>query len=256
MGKFKTDFSREELNAALHNNDSEALAIIKDLNKWENFKKKIEEFLKKARKIPVLGGFVDDIITMVSLVDSYVKKEYMDIPVGTIVSIVAALIYLLSPIDLIPDVIPVIGYLDDAAVIMLVLGLGVNNDLNKYRGWQEENKKKSLLDFEKIFSEEISQIIADGYLAAVILSENEKIKFLVTNQYNNSEMVECRVKEVCTPLEILQKYEIETVEEIVKLLSDTIKIETVRWMETDDRDAYYEPDFLEKWDHYIIVEEV
>lgn len=130
MGKFKTDFSREELNAALHNNDSEALAIIKDLNKWENFKKKIEEFLKKARKIPVLGGFVDDIITMVSLVDSYVKKEYMDIPVGTIVSIVAALIYLLSPIDLIPDVIPVIGYLDDAAVIMLVLGLGVNNDLN------------------------------------------------------------------------------------------------------------------------------
>lgn len=113
-----------------------------------------------------------------------------------------------------------------------------------------------MLDFEKIFSEEISQIIADGYLAAVILSENEKIKFLVTNQYNNSEMVECRVKEVCTPLEILQKYEIETVEEIVKLLSDTIKIETVRWMETDDRDAYYEPDFLEKWDHYIIVEEV
>ena len=33
-------------------------------------------FLKKAEKIPVLGSVLDDIVTMLDLVDSYMKKEY------------------------------------------------------------------------------------------------------------------------------------------------------------------------------------
>lgn len=89
--------------------------------------------MKKAEKIPILGGMIDDIVCMVSLVDSYIKKEYSDIPVGTIISIVAALIYLLSPIDLIPDFVPVVGYLDDAAIVFFVLNFGVDKDLEKYR---------------------------------------------------------------------------------------------------------------------------
>ena len=32
--------------------------------------------------------------------------------------------YVLSPIDIIPDAIPFVGYLDDAAVVLLVLNLG------------------------------------------------------------------------------------------------------------------------------------
>ena len=40
-----------------------------------------------------------------------------------LLSIVAALLYGASPIDLIPDVIPLIGWLDDGLVIALLLGL-------------------------------------------------------------------------------------------------------------------------------------
>ena len=57
------------------------------------------------------------------------ESEYTDDSVMTIAVadglMKAGLIYVISPIDLIPDFIPVIGYLDDAAVVTLVLGLGV-----------------------------------------------------------------------------------------------------------------------------------
>jgi uncharacterized membrane protein YkvA (DUF1232 family) len=38
-----------------------------------------------------------------------------------VVLIVAALLYLISPIDAVPDVIPVVGWLDDVAIASLVL---------------------------------------------------------------------------------------------------------------------------------------
>ncbi len=39
-----------------------------------------------------------------------------------VVLVVAALLYLISPIDAVPDFIPVAGWLDDAAIAGLVLG--------------------------------------------------------------------------------------------------------------------------------------
>lgn len=54
---------------------------------------------------------------MILLVRNYIKKEYTEIPLGSIIAIISALIYVISPADLIPDNIPGIGYLDDAAVV-------------------------------------------------------------------------------------------------------------------------------------------
>ena len=49
---------------------------------------------------------------------------------------VVALIYFLSPIDFIPDSIPVIGLIDDAAVILFAVD-SAHNDINDYRQWKE-----------------------------------------------------------------------------------------------------------------------
>ena len=77
---------------------------------------------------------------MTSLVKSYINKEYTDIPIGSIIAIISALIYFVSPIDIIPDSIPIIGYFDDAAVVAACWKL-VDSDIEEYEKWREKNNK-------------------------------------------------------------------------------------------------------------------
>jgi uncharacterized membrane protein YkvA (DUF1232 family) len=66
-----------------------------------------------------------------SMIKDYVQGNYRKLPWWSVASVAAALGYFLAPIDAIPDFIPVLGYLDDAAVFALVLG-GIREDLKKY----------------------------------------------------------------------------------------------------------------------------
>ena len=54
---------------------------------------------------------------------------------------IAALIYVVNPMDIVPDFMIGIGQLDDAAAIVLVLQM-IQMDLNKYKKWQKENGKR------------------------------------------------------------------------------------------------------------------
>ncbi|MBS4006999.1 MAG: DUF1232 domain-containing protein [Clostridium sp.] len=67
-------------------------------------------------------------------------SEYRDIPIGSIIAIVSALIYFVSPIDLLPDSIPVLGYVDDTAVVAFVWRM-VEDDVEEYKKWQAKNRK-------------------------------------------------------------------------------------------------------------------
>lgn len=89
-----------------------------------------------------IGEIREDLPVLVRAVRAYSSGEYRKLPWKTVTSIVAALLYFVSPADLIPDFIPVIGYIDDAAVIALVLR-GVRGDLTKFERW--ESKSRGLL---------------------------------------------------------------------------------------------------------------
>lgn len=114
-----------------------AESILKD-------KKAMNELLnravKQAQEVPGLGPYLAYIPLLCSMVYDYVNKDYRAVPVGTIIGITAALLYLVSPVDLIPDFIPVVGQMDDAAVIAYVLK-SVNNDLKEYQKWKTEQAR-------------------------------------------------------------------------------------------------------------------
>jgi uncharacterized membrane protein YkvA (DUF1232 family) len=77
-----------------------------------------------------------------SLLKDYYKGAYREIPWVSIAAIVATIVYVVSPIDLIPDFIPFVGYIDDAAMLALVLKM-VRLDVEQYKRWRNSNKDYS-----------------------------------------------------------------------------------------------------------------
>lgn len=130
-------FDEQKALEQLEKGYDEAEKLLKDEDKIERFLLRLE---KKLKTIPVAGNKLAVVPIMASLVKNYVKKEYTDIPIGTIIAIVSALIYFVSPIDFIPDSIPVLGYFDDAAVVAACWKL-VESDVEEYEKWRNENGK-------------------------------------------------------------------------------------------------------------------
>ena len=74
---------------------------------------------------------------MINMLKDYKKGHYHNVPWFTIASIAFALLYVLNPLDLIPDFIPGFGYVDDLSVFTLALRF-VETDIHKYLDWKLE----------------------------------------------------------------------------------------------------------------------
>ena len=135
--QFSIGIDEQEAMNELTKNYGEAEKLLKDHDKVEEFLQKLE---KKIKLIPHAGNALANIPIMASLVKSYIKKEYAEVPIGTIIAVLSALIYYLSPFDLIIDGVPVLGSLDDIAVIGVCLKL-VESDIKDYDLWRHNTGK-------------------------------------------------------------------------------------------------------------------
>ena len=133
-----TIVTQEEALKELEKGYGKAELILTDEGKLERLLQRLE---KKLQSIPKIGDKLSHIPIFASLVKSYVKKEYTEVPVGTIVAVISALVYFVSPIDLIPDVIPGAGHIDDVAVVGACLVL-VDTDIKDYIKWRDSHGKK------------------------------------------------------------------------------------------------------------------
>ena len=73
--------------------------------------------------------------TMLRLIRAYYRGEYRAINETTLVIVIAAVIYVISPLDAIPDAIPALGFLDDATVVALALQR-TRSDLDEFMMWE------------------------------------------------------------------------------------------------------------------------
>ena len=103
---------------------------------------KEDEIKKLFKRVKVLAKYCNDLCEIFELLRDRVAGVYKETPWTTIAALTGALLYVLSPIDLILDIIPGIGFLDDAIVIGLAIKLALS-DLEKYRVWKASRKEQA-----------------------------------------------------------------------------------------------------------------
>jgi uncharacterized membrane protein YkvA (DUF1232 family) len=103
--------------------------------------KRLRQLLEDAvGKISVIprGPFAETwpyLMAMIRLIRDYHRAEYRDISETNLLVIIAAILYFVSPFDVIPDWVPVLGHIDDAFVISLALK-SVRADLDTFMAWE------------------------------------------------------------------------------------------------------------------------
>ena len=92
--------------------------------------------LRKARQHGTrLKGVLDDLLVLIRLLRAWANGGYRAVPWRTLVVASAAVLYFVNPLDVIPDQLPGIGYLDDASVIAAVATL-LRDDLRRFARWE------------------------------------------------------------------------------------------------------------------------
>ena len=85
------------------------------------------------------GGKFSEMINSVSaafrLVKAYAAGQYRDISLESLGLIVASIIYFVMPLDVLPDFIVGLGFIDDAALFAWTLR-SVANDLERFIQWE------------------------------------------------------------------------------------------------------------------------
>lgn len=119
--------------------------------------KVVKDSLEKSNKDSSLKGMaaegIESVKRLARLVSAFAKGEYRDVSKGNAILVVAGLLYFISPLDLIPDAIPILGYLDDITLISWILSK-VSEELNKFEAF--EFSQRGQIDersFQELFDE-------------------------------------------------------------------------------------------------------
>lgn len=118
---------------------------------FKRVKKKTEALLENGEKLKALLNSAgskakekqqqlknvwNDFQTLLRLVKAWWKKDYTQVPWKTILYAATAILYFVSPIDAIPDFIPLSGFIDDISVITFVIN-SIHGDIKKFEAWEK-----------------------------------------------------------------------------------------------------------------------
>ncbi len=100
----------------------------KRLNKIMN----LQVFWKQKQKIKILF----------ELFKQYKSGRYKMIPWRSFAAITFSLLYIVNPLDIVPDVLPIVGYVDDISVFLTLYKL-IEKDIEKYEDWKVGEDQKT-----------------------------------------------------------------------------------------------------------------
>lgn len=113
-------------------------------NKVEEVRKTTSEERtpKKESLVPdKKATFFNTVPRTITMMKLFLRGEYKVIPAATLIGIGLWILYLVLPADFVPDVVPFVGYLDDAAMAAILLSL-CQRDLSAFEIWADEQQNK------------------------------------------------------------------------------------------------------------------
>ena len=128
MSKFKIDKIFKKAKETLTENEK-VKGLISEV------KDKVEEINSDSDERTT---FIYQLQVIIRMVRAHINGSYRAFSATTILTLVFALVYFITPIDLIPDFIPALGLTDDISLVYFVFK-SIADDIAKFRVWEEAN---------------------------------------------------------------------------------------------------------------------
>ena len=118
---------------------------------FESARKRAEEYAADPKKVSNLledaqrkaernrdrmSEALEGLQSLCRLISAWLRGKYTVVPWRTIVLSIAGLIYFVNPLDFIPDLLPMFGFLDDAGVLAFVLQ-SIRKDIDRFLDWEK-----------------------------------------------------------------------------------------------------------------------
>ena len=152
--KRKPLFSENKVRQSLRENKEKAKAFLNDDEKMDSL---LSGFEAKLKLVPRVGNRLADIPAMLAMLRAYIRREYRKVPLDTILLAVAAVLYVVNPLDVVPDVLVGLGYLDDATALGIVLN-AIHSDIVDFKKWQAAKREVALAETQPEQIEEVGKL--------------------------------------------------------------------------------------------------
>ena len=128
-----TEDIKKQAEGILSGSKEKAAAFLEDGGKMDQLLDQVEA---KLETVPKAGVYLAEVPRMIALLKDYIQKDYTEVPKSALIMIVAALLYLVNPKDIIPDKYIGVGLIDDAAVVAACIAL-TKKELDAYDAWKD-----------------------------------------------------------------------------------------------------------------------
>lgn len=91
--------------------------------------------VKAEKNRGAMAAVWDDLTAIIRMLKASATRRYHSMPWRSLSVAIVSLLYFISPIDALPDFIPVLGLMDDVFVITWAMR-NIRRDLEKFRLWE------------------------------------------------------------------------------------------------------------------------